>query len=108
MSVVSSPWSWSIAYVSGGTRNTRLDVLINNAAIMEQIHLLDDSISDDRVAYEIEGFTEASPLKRLEVQRVVECDCSLSLRVRYGVTVPAMSHGAMFERADRSRCRTST
>lgn len=64
MSVVSSPWSWSIAYVSGGTRPPRLDVLINNAAIMEQIDLLDDSISDDRVAYEIESFTEASPIEK--------------------------------------------
>jgi uncharacterized oxidoreductase len=31
----------------------RLDVLINNAGIMEQVDLLDESVSDDRIRYEI-------------------------------------------------------
>lgn len=35
------------------TRHSRLDALINNAAIMEQVDLLGDSISDDRIAHEI-------------------------------------------------------
>jgi uncharacterized oxidoreductase len=35
-------------------RHGRLDALINNAAIMEQVDLLDDSISDERIAHEIE------------------------------------------------------
>jgi short-subunit dehydrogenase involved in D-alanine esterification of teichoic acids len=34
-------------------RYGRLDVLINNAGIMEQVELLDESVSDDRIAYEI-------------------------------------------------------
>ena len=34
-------------------RYGKLDVLINNAGIMEQVDLLDESISDDRIAYEI-------------------------------------------------------
>jgi uncharacterized oxidoreductase len=35
------------------SHHSRLDVLINNAAIMEQVDLLDDSVSDDRIAQEI-------------------------------------------------------
>lgn len=31
----------------------RLDVLVNSAGIMEQVDLLDEAVSDDRVAYEI-------------------------------------------------------
>lgn len=34
-------------------RHGKLDVLINNAAIMEQVNLLDDGVSDDRIANEI-------------------------------------------------------
>ena len=34
-------------------RYGKLDVLINNAGIMEQVDLLDESVSDDRIAYEI-------------------------------------------------------
>jgi len=34
------------------TRHGKLDVLINNAAIMERVDLLDDSVSDDRIAHE--------------------------------------------------------
>jgi short-subunit dehydrogenase involved in D-alanine esterification of teichoic acids len=34
-------------------RHRRLDVLINNAAIMEEVDLLDGSVSDDRIAQEI-------------------------------------------------------
>ena len=34
-------------------RHGRLDALINNAGIMEQVNLLDESVSDDRIAYEI-------------------------------------------------------
>jgi uncharacterized oxidoreductase len=30
-----------------------LDVLINNAGIMEQVNLLDETVSDDRIAHEI-------------------------------------------------------
>jgi uncharacterized oxidoreductase len=35
------------------SHHSRLDVLINNAAIMEQVDLLDDGVSDDRIAQEI-------------------------------------------------------
>jgi uncharacterized oxidoreductase len=35
------------------TRHGKLDVLINNAAIMEQFDLLDESVSDERIAHEI-------------------------------------------------------
>jgi uncharacterized oxidoreductase len=35
------------------TRHGRLDVLINNAGIMERVDLLDEMVSDDRIAYEI-------------------------------------------------------
>jgi uncharacterized oxidoreductase len=35
------------------THHGKLDALINNAAIMEQVELLDDSVSDDRIAHEI-------------------------------------------------------
>jgi uncharacterized oxidoreductase len=34
-------------------RHGSLDVLINNAGIMEQVDLLDESVSDDRISYEI-------------------------------------------------------
>lgn len=34
-------------------RHGRLDVLINNAGIMEQVNLLDETVSDDRIANEI-------------------------------------------------------
>jgi uncharacterized oxidoreductase len=34
-------------------RYGKLDVLINNAGIMEQVDLLDESVSDDRITYEI-------------------------------------------------------
>ena len=34
-------------------RHGRLDVLINNAGIMEQVNLLDEAVSDDRIAREI-------------------------------------------------------
>jgi short-subunit dehydrogenase involved in D-alanine esterification of teichoic acids len=34
-------------------RHGRLDVLINNAGIMEQVNLLDETVSDDRIAHEI-------------------------------------------------------
>jgi uncharacterized oxidoreductase len=34
-------------------RYGKLDVLINNAGIMEHVDLLDESVSDDRIAYEI-------------------------------------------------------
>jgi uncharacterized oxidoreductase len=34
-------------------RYGKLDVLINNAGIMEQVDLLKESVSDDRIAYEI-------------------------------------------------------
>ena len=35
------------------TRHGKLDALVNNAAIMERVDLLDDSVSDDRIAHEI-------------------------------------------------------
>jgi uncharacterized oxidoreductase len=35
-------------------KHGRIDVLINNAGIMEQVDLLNDSVGDDRIAYEIE------------------------------------------------------
>jgi uncharacterized oxidoreductase len=34
-------------------RYGKLDVLINNAGIMEQVDLLDETVGDDRIAYEI-------------------------------------------------------
>src|ERR1700733_7085892 len=34
-------------------RHGRLDVLINNAGIMEQVNILDETVSDDRIAHEI-------------------------------------------------------
>jgi uncharacterized oxidoreductase len=34
-------------------RYGKLDVLINNAGIMEQVDLLEETVSDDRIAYEI-------------------------------------------------------
>jgi uncharacterized oxidoreductase len=34
-------------------RYGRLDVLINNAGIMERVDLLDEAVSDDRISYEI-------------------------------------------------------
>jgi uncharacterized oxidoreductase len=34
-------------------RHNKLDVLINNAGIMERVDLLDEAVSDDRISYEI-------------------------------------------------------
>jgi uncharacterized oxidoreductase len=34
-------------------RHGRLDVLINNSGIMEQVNILDETVSDDRIAHEI-------------------------------------------------------
>jgi short-subunit dehydrogenase involved in D-alanine esterification of teichoic acids len=36
-----------------GSSYGRLDVLINNAGIMEQVNFLDETVSDDRIAHEI-------------------------------------------------------
>lgn len=35
------------------TRHGKLDALVNNAAIMERVNLLDDSVSDERITHEI-------------------------------------------------------
>ena len=34
-------------------RHGRLDVLINNAGIMEQVNFLEETVGDDRIAHEI-------------------------------------------------------
>ncbi len=67
------------------TRHGKLDVLINNAAIMEQVDLLDDSVSDDRIAYEIAvNLVGTILLTRRFLQLLRSSDCPMIIMITSG------------------------